>query len=117
MNTKDKKDLEQVLARLDQQDTSRSSQISDVQSQLSALKSQSDKDHAEIDKKIGLINKGLLHPQKGVWAHLNLNTAFRTTMSKALYYMIPAVIVLVGTGVVSLIYMYSSLQAATGTGP
>ena len=112
MNTKDKKDLEQVLVRLSQQDTSRSSQMSHVQSQLDDLKSQNKTDHAEIHKLIKAIDKSLLHPQEGVWAHLNLNTSFRTTLSHAMWVIIPALAVGVGGGIVALILFFGPAFAA-----
>jgi len=115
MNKKDIQDLKQVLVRLDQQDTSRISQIAEVNTQLAELKIQNEKDHTELRKDIKTINAGLLHPQKGVWAHLNLNTTFRTTLSRALWYIIP----IIGAGAVGSFFdLFSFVKAATtGTGP
>ncbi len=92
MNKKDREDLEAVKSMLTDQNLSRFSQLEEVKDQLKDIEKKNEDAHEALTTSIDKINKGLLDPHKGLWAETKANSRFVNGMSKALWIIVPILV-------------------------
>ena len=90
MNGKDRKDLDIILYRLDEQDRLREGMRKDFFERMGKIEKSMDAAHRDTRTDLKFIKENLFDPEKGLWAETKTNTLFRTSIARALWFLFPA---------------------------
>ena len=93
MNHQDRKDLELVIYRLDEQDKKREELAADTRDSIDALYGAINEHSSESKRSFKFIKENLFDPEKGLWAETKVNSHFRVTITRALWFIFPTSII------------------------
>jgi len=93
MNHQDKKDLELVIYRLDEQDKKREELAADTKSSIDALYGAINEHSVESKESFKFLKQNLFDPDKGLWAETKANSHFRVNVTRALWFIFPTSII------------------------
>ena len=93
MNHQDRKDLELVIYRLDEQDKKREELAAVTRASIDALYGAINEHSAESKKSFKFIKENLFDPEKGLWAETKSNSHFRINVTRALWFIFPTSII------------------------
>ena len=106
MNNQDKKDLELIIYRLDEQDKKREDLNKDLERSIEAIYGLINDNQESLKESLRFIKKNLFDPKGGLWAENKANTVFRHNVTKALWFIFPTSIV------TALKLFYDSIKAS-----
>jgi len=90
MNGKDRKDLDVILYRLDEQDRLREGIKKDFFVKLKELENSMSSAHKDTREDLKFIKENLFDPEKGLWAETKSNTIFKNNVARAFWFIVPA---------------------------
>ena len=90
MNGKDRKDLDIILYRLDEQDRLREGMRKDFFERVKKIERSMDSAHSDTRSDLKFIKENLFDPEKGLWAETKANSSFRSSITRTLWFIFPA---------------------------
>jgi two-component SAPR family response regulator len=93
MNNQDKKNLDLIIYRLDEQDKKREASTKELEKSIQTIHGLINENQRSLKESLKFIKNNLFDPNGGLWAENKANTNFRYSVTKALWFILPTSIV------------------------